>query len=374
MATRPADRRLRRARHVALAALATGVAGSLLAPGWVVLRGGHQVPLALAGVLAFAAAHAAALHAALTPWLPETTRTRRLLWYAAAAALSVPLVGATAGPRAWAWIGATVVGTAPLLGHRGAALLAALAPPLVAAGLGGWRHDVAWPVLLTAAVGAAVALVNRLQLWFWDLLLDLDQGRTAQASLAAAEERLRFARDVHDLLGHSLTVIALKAELAARLAAVDAGRAAQEAAEAQRLAAGALTDVRAAVHGYRDSVDLTAQLDDVRRLLDSCGVRCTVTARGTVPPAPAAQLAAVLREAVTNLLRHSSATWCTIDVAAGPPGTTLTITNDGAGARTQDGADPHGHGLRGLAERLAEAGGTITHRVDGDRFELRATA
>ncbi|MEV0128064.1 histidine kinase [Dactylosporangium sp. NPDC050688] len=368
MSTRPADRRLRRARHVALAALATGAAGGLLAPGWVVLREGHQVPLGLAGVLAFAAGHAAALHAALTPWLPEATRMRRLLWYVTAAALSVALVGATAGPRAWAWIGAAVVGSAPLLGHRGAALLAALAPPAVTAGLGWWQHDVAGPVLLTAAVGAGIALVNRLQLWFWDLLLDLDQGRAAQASLAAAEERLRFARDVHDLLGHSLTVIALKAELAARLAAVDAGRAAREAAEVQRLAAGALTGVRDAVHGYR-SVDLAGQLEDVRRLLDSCGVRCTVTAHGTVPPDPAAQFAAVLREAATNVLRHSSATWCTIDVAADGPGATLTVTNDGAKPGTAG-----GHGLRGLAERLAEAGGTLTHRLDGDRFELRATA
>lgn len=380
MSTRPADRRLRRARQVALAALATGAAGSLLAPGWVVLREGHQVPVALAGVLAFAAGHAAALHAALTPWLPEATRMRRLLWYVAAAALSVALVGATAGPRAWAWIGATVIGSAPLLGHRGAALAAVLVPPAVAAGLGWWQHDVAGPVLLTAAVGAGVALVNRLQLWFWDLLLDLDQGRAAQASLAAAEERLRFAGDVHDLLGHSLTVIALKAELAARLATVDAGRAAREAAEAQRLAAGALADVRDAVHGYR-SVDLPGQLEDVRRLLDSCGVRCTVTVDGTVPPDPAAQLAAVLREAATNVLRHSGATWCTIDVATtgaaagttdgatGGARATLTVTNDGARPGTAG-----GHGLRGLAERLAGTGGTLTHRLDGDRFELRATA
>ncbi|MEV4513129.1 histidine kinase [Dactylosporangium sp. NPDC049525] len=381
MAMLATDRRLRRARLVALASLATGVGGSLLAPGWLVLREGHLVPVALAGVLAFAAGHAAAVHAALTPWLPESTRSRRLLWYLVTAALSVPLVGVPAGAGAWAWIGASIVGTAPLLGHRGAALLATLGPLVAAGGLGWWHaHDPAGPVLLTAAVGAAIALTSWLQLWFWGLLVELDQGRAAQASLAATEERLRFARDVHDLLGHSLTVIALKAELAARLAPVDAGRAGQEAAEAQRLAAGAITDVHRAVHGYR-AVDLAEHLADISRLLRSCGIACTVTTRGTVPPDPAAQLAAVLREATTNVLRHSHATWCTIDIDAGPSGAALTVTNDGAGpyhssAGAQETPDTHGggYGLRGLAERLAGAGGTLTHRHDGDRFELRATA
>ncbi|WP_327008873.1 histidine kinase [Dactylosporangium sp. NBC_01737] len=277
-----------------------------------------------------------------------------------------------------------IAGTAPLLGHRGAALLATLGPLIVAGGLGWWHtHDPVPPVLLTAAVGAGIALMSWLQLWFWDLIVELDQGRAAQASLAATEERLRFARDVHDLLGHSLTVIALKAELAARLAAVDPARAGQEAAEVQRLAAGALTDVHEAVHGYR-AVDLAAHLADIGRLLRSCGVACTVTTRGTVPADPAAQLAAVLREATTNVLRHSRATWCTIDIEAGPSGATLTVTNDGAGPHA-GGAEPEsaggtgpesagGSGLRGLAERLAGVGGTLTHRRDGDRFELRATA
>jgi len=371
MATLAADRRLHRARRVALASLAVGASGSLLVPGWVVLREGHQVPLALAGVLMFAAGHATALHAALTPWLTGQTRSRRLWWYAGAAALSVPLVGVPAGPGAWAWIGASIIGTAPLLGHRVAALLTTLAPLAVAAGLGWWRHDVAGPVLLTAGVGAAVALISWLQLWFWDLLLELSQGRAAQAALAATEERLRFARDVHDLLGHNLTAIALKAELAARLAPVDATRAGREAADIQRLAAGALTDVRAAVTGYR-AVDLDGHLADIGRLLDSCGIRCTVTTHGTVPAEPAAQFAAVVREATTNVLRHSRATWCTIDIQAGPDGSILTIANDGAAKPPA--ADPGGHGLRGMAERLAGVGGTLTHRHDGDRFELRATA
>ena len=125
-----------------------------------------------------------------------------------------------------------------------------------------------------AGSGLGIAAVNGFQVWFWDLLVEARQGQAARARLAAAEERLRFARDVHDLLGHDLTVIALKAELAARLAPVDPARAGREAAEVQRLAASALHRVREAVHGYR-AVDLAEQLAAVAEVLRSCGVRCT---------------------------------------------------------------------------------------------------
>ncbi|GAB3935913.1 hypothetical protein GCM10027614_11570 [Micromonospora vulcania] len=133
-----------------------------------------------------------------------------------------------------------------------------------------------------------VAAVNGFQVWFWDLLLEARQGQAARARLAAAEERLRFARDVHDVLGHSLTVIALKAELAARLAPVDPERAGREATEVQRLASSALDEVRATVHGYR-AVDLGEQLTAVAGVLRSCGCaarsyRRRSTCRSPPPP------------------------------------------------------------------------------------------
>jgi two-component system sensor histidine kinase DesK len=190
--------------------------------------------------------------------------------------------------------------------------------------------------------------------------------------LAAGEERLRFARDVHDLLGHSLSVIALKAELAQRLVSVDQNRAEQEAAAVRAIAATALTELREVVHGYR-RVDLRAQLAAIEQVLRSSGVRCTVTAPAEeLPEQVAVPLAAVLREASTNLLRHSAATWCTIDITVRPPEsreTMMTVVNDGAGPAAPDG---HSSGLRGLAERLAETGGTVRTRVADGRFTLEA--
>jgi two-component system sensor histidine kinase DesK len=175
---------------------------------------------------------------------------------------------------------------------------------------------------------------------------------------------------VHDLLGHNLTVIALKAELAARLVPADPETAQSEAAQIQRLATSALSDVREAVHGYR-AVDLTRELSAVQQVLRSSGIRCTVQE----PPeqlsgAVATQLAAVLREATTNILRHSRASWCTITIANRPDQVRLTVSNDGA---TGQGSDPRSYGLRGLADRLDEAGGSVRVERDGTVFTLEAT-
>jgi two-component system sensor histidine kinase DesK len=375
LAVAAADRRLRRARLVALVSLATGVWASLVMPGVGLLREPSRlwIGLGAVGILAFAAAHAGALYASVTPWLAEVVRRRLLAAFIAVALLSVPLVGPVGADRwaTWAWLGASIIGTAPVLGHRWAAVLATAAALAVAAGVAWWTGGSAARYLLIAgSVGAGIAAVNWLQVWFWDLLVQAQQGRAAQAQLAATEERLRFARDVHDLLGHALSVIALKAELAARLAPVDAARAGQEAAEVQRLAAAALTDIREAVHGYR-AVNLRDQLTAVEHVLRSCGVRCTV-----VPPAAdlapevATQLAAVLREASTNVLRHSRASGCRIEISQYRNEVRMTVTNDGA---TGTGPDRNSYGLHGLAERLTAAGGTLSTRNEDGVFTLEAT-
>ncbi|GAB3070061.1 sensor histidine kinase [Micromonospora schwarzwaldensis] len=219
-------------------------------------------------------------------------------------------------------------------------------------------------------MGAGIAGLTWVQVWFWDLLVEARQGQAAGARLAAAEERLRFARDVHDLLGHDLTVIALKAELAERLAPVDAARAGREAAEARRLAASALTRVRAAVHGYR-AVDLAEQAVAVGEVLRSSGVRCTVVPPDADLPGPlAADLAAVVREAGTNVLRHSRAGWCRIEIVRADRLVTVTVRNDGVlGA----GPDRLSGGLRGLADRLAPAGGRVRASAENGVFSLVAT-
>jgi two-component system sensor histidine kinase DesK len=218
-------------------------------------------------------------------------------------------------------------------------------------------------------MGLSLLAIHGLPGVLWHLVLEARDGREALARLAITEERLRFARDVHDLLGHHLSVIALKAELAQRLAAADPARAGREAGEVRELAAAALAEMREVVHGYR-AVDLTAQLDAVAQVLGSSGVRCTVTGDpGPLPDTVATALAATVREAGTNVLRHSRATWCRIDLVQGADEVRLTVANDGAGEAHPD---AYSSGLQGLSDRLARSGGRLRTSVAGGVFTLDA--
>lgn len=370
------DRQLRLARVLTLSSLCMVLLASLVLPGiglffapglWWVVAGAL-------GILAFTATQAGALYAAVTPSLAGPVRHRLTAAFVAAAALSVPLVGPV-GTRTWptwVWLGASVLGTLPLLVRSRRAVLGAVVATLAATALVGWWTGASVPVHLglTAAVGAGIAAGNGLPVLLWNLLVQARAGRAAQARLVVTEERLRFARDVHDLLGHSLSVIALKAELAARLAPVDAGRAGREAAEVQRLAATALTDLRETVHGYR-TVDLRDQVAAVEQVLRSSGVHCTVTQPADALPADvASQLVPVLREASANVMRHSRAGWCTIDITREGEHVRMTVANDGAAGA---GSDSHSFGLRGLADRLAYVGGVLRTRLQDGVFTLEAT-
>jgi two-component system, NarL family, sensor histidine kinase DesK len=368
------DPRLRRARYVTLGALATAAATtvSMAAIGLFAEPSPAWIAIGAVGIAAFGAAQGAALYATVTPWLADATRRRLRLAYALATLLSVPLVGPVAADEweTWAWIGGSVAGTAPLLLDRRRAAL-------VIAGLGVLTAAIAWrngdsvlvSVLLAASMAASIVAICTLPAWLWRLLEEAQSGREEQAHPAAAEERLRFARDVHDVLGHNLTVIALKGELVARLAHVDADRAAEEAEDVRRLASTALAEVRSAVHGYR-AVDLRDQLDAIERVMRSCGIRCTVTEpREELPAEVATVLAAVPREASTNILRHSKARWCTIEIARDADAIRLTVANDGAADATGDGTSS---GIRGLRDRVAEAGGTLRTSIHDGVFTLEA--
>jgi two-component system sensor histidine kinase DesK len=201
--------------------------------------------------------------------------------------------------------------------------------------------------------------------WLWRTIRDAHDGQAAKARLAVSEERLRFARDLHDLLGHSLSVITLKSELSAKLATKDAGRAASEMSEVRRLAAESLVEVRVAVDGYR-SLDLDAELAGVRAALEAAGARCTIEARADELPPPARTLLAwAVREGATNVLKHSRATRCSITIDGG----VLEMRNDGVHAP----AAGTGSGLRGLAERMAIAGGSFSATpTPAGEFVLRA--
>ncbi|WP_245724558.1 sensor histidine kinase [Micromonospora citrea] len=371
-----ADRRMRRARAGALVSLAVGTASALALPAIGLTRepAGPRVALGAVGLGAVAVVLAGAVYVAVTPDVRDTARRRCRVAFAVVAALSVPLaapVAVGAWPT-WAWLGASLVGAVPLVARFRAVPPVAAAVVAVAAAVATTTGTpVVRSVVVSGGIGLGLAAVNGFQVWFWDMLVQAGRGQLAQARLAAAQERLRFAGDVHDLLGHHLTVIALKAELAARLAPTDAERAGREAAEAQRLAATALAELRRTVHGYR-RVDLAEQAAAVGQVLRSSGVRCTVVSpAGELPAEAAAQLAAVLREAGTNVLRHSRAGWCRIEIDQEADVARMTVTNDGA--RVASAPDRHSHGLRGLAERLAAVGGELrTHREDGI-FTVEAT-
>jgi two-component system sensor histidine kinase DesK len=361
---------MRRARLVTLVVLATNGSMALLLPAIGLWRepSTPRIVLAAAGILLFSVAQGFVLHALVTPWLSPRARRRAVLGFAAASVASVPLVGPAGGAwPSWAWLAACIIGVLPVITGRVAAVLLAVVTAAAAVlTTPGSARDA---LIISVGIGAGIAAINALHIWFWELLVQAEQGRAAQSRLAAGEERLRFARDVHDLLGHHLSVIALKAELAERLAPIDHERAAREAAEVRGLATSALTELREVVHGYRQ-VDLREQLAAIEQVLSSSGVHCTVRAPdGELPGPVAAPLAAVLREASTNMLRHSRAAWCTIDIVRAGPRFTMTVVNDGAGDSV---ADRHSQGLHGLAERLAESGGVLRTRAAEGRFTVEA--
>jgi two-component system sensor histidine kinase DesK len=205
---------------------------------------------------------------------------------------------------------------------------------------------------------------------------ELREAREELARNAIAEERLRFARDLHDLLGHSLSLIALKSELARRLAEADPHRAAQEMADVEEAARRALAEVREAVSGYRQ-VSCAQALAEARAALSGAGI--ALRPPDQVPDLPDAAdvaLGWVVREATTNVLRHSGARSVTVDLAEDGVRAVLTVTDDGTGVgdrMTVLGRAP-GAGLAGLRERVTALGGDLdAGPVDGGGYQVRAS-
>jgi two-component system sensor histidine kinase DesK len=197
---------------------------------------------------------------------------------------------------------------------------------------------------------------------------ELDRARRDSARLAVAEERLRFARDLHDVFGRTLSAVALKAELAAAQSDRDRSEAATTMREVQTIATDALDELRGLVRGYRET-DLAGELAGARSLLESAGITVTtIVEAGTLPPTVARCLAWVVREGTTNVLRHATATTVRLALTRDTTGVTLTLTNDGAG----DGPGAVGSGLAGLTERLDEVGGTLRSAVSDGRWTLAA--
>ena len=230
------------------------------------------------------------------------------------------------------------------------------------------RDDLFGDVFILPVMCLLTAFALRGTRYLVSVNAELSEAREELARNAVAEERLRFARDLHDLLGHSLSLIALKSELAGRLAERDPARARQEMADVEAAARRALAEVRDAVSGYRQ-VSLDQALAEARSALSAAGI--TLRAPTTTYPLPAptdAVLGWVVREATTNVLRHSHAGTVTIGLDRGADDVTLTVTDDGRG-----GGGPWGDGLAGLAERLEVLGGRLdAGAVAGGGFRIAA--
>lgn len=260
-------------------------------------------------------------------------------------------------PWSWAIAGTLVVGSALLQLHQHDVDLLAN-PPEVAL----WTYyTLLWGLL--AMVG--VAALCRLPLAAEQLVA----ARQELTRLAVLRERLRIARDTHDLLGFQLSAIALKADLAGRLAGTDPAAVRIQLAEAGEVAEEALNSLRS-ITAEPAGLSFAEEVESARSMLSAAGVTVAVELHAAPTPAAESTLAVVLREAVTNVLRHSRATTCEIETHPTPGGIRLTVTNDGVPSGTADAAP--GNGLANLRARAREAGGHLTvHRQDG-RFVLVA--
>jgi two-component system, NarL family, sensor histidine kinase DesK len=290
------------------------------------------------------------LHLAYERQLPRGT-------LALLAALCLVAAGMTVHESGWlALFTYCVVVAAASSWNRRLALALMLAVLALALGLALVTHTTlgSWPYVLG---GAALGGLSLLGVGFLlETNVQLRQAREEVGRLAVAEERLRFARDLHDLLGHSLSVIVLKAELAGRLGAADPERAAGEIRDVERVAREALREVREAVGGYRQ-LALGHELESARATLGAAGIEARFQSlAGRLPTPVDSTLAWALREGVTNVIRHSRAAHAEIRVLRSNDHVELELLDDGVGC---DGCD-HGNGLRGLRERVAARDGTLT--------------
>ncbi|GAA3368971.1 hypothetical protein GCM10020367_09470 [Streptomyces sannanensis] len=223
----------------------------------------------------------------------------------------------------------------------------------------------------TALTGLVIYGLTRLT----DLVREVHDTRAEMARMAVTRERLRFARDLHDLLGYSLSAITLKCELIHRLVLVNPERAREEVASVLGVARQALADVRLVASGYRD-MSLAAEAESVAEVMAAADVETEVDIDcGRLHPLVDTVLATALREGVTNMLRHSKVQSCTVTVRVEGELVRLVLVNDGVVAPDRSDAPDRGSGLGNLRARLSAIGGEMTAGViAGNRFRLAATA
>ena len=342
----------------------------------------HPDWLALAGLAAFAVLYVAAL------WVRWRTSRPRLSYWLLSALAAVAL-GLNLGfgqdmtslfPLLSIVCGAVVPWVMPRSGHGPprpllVVFIVALTAMFIAIGQHATAGDI-WSAWYGPALsGLVVAVIFR----FMEAVAELRRTREELARSAVDAERLRFARDMHDLLGHTLSVMVVKAQVTRKLVSRDPAQAERQAMDIEEIGRGALSEVRQAIAGYRGR-GLARELEASRAALADAGITAEVRQDG--PPVPAgadALLGWVVREGVTNVIRHSGGRHCQIAVHSQDGRVSVTISDDGGAAAPPspgEAAPPvtaGGHGLKGLRERLAADGGTLEAGPrDGGGFRLSA--
>lgn len=318
------------------------------------------------------------LLAAIVATMVSAVAARSLLprrwWWAAHACLALLAVAAVIatlqlGP-AWrnVWLLLAIGIGSVLCSTSRAVVLVILATVAsgIAVSISRTDDDQAWGLMLTVflAGGSNIVLTRLLS-----TIRELRMTRAELAQRAVADERERFSRDLHDLLGHTLSVVVVKAEAVRRLVHADPDAAAVHATDIESIGRRALTEIREAVEGYRRT-SLAAEIDRGRRALEATGIDVSLQVTPTLLPEPVDEaLAWVVREGVTNVIRHAQARRCSLTIELRDGRAHLELIDDGA-VRVEA---PHaGSGLDGLRHRVSAVGGEITTSRTDDGFRLVA--
>ncbi len=317
---------------------------------------------------AWAVAHYAATFAGLVLYVAGQWLTDRRVVLIAAAFVAIGAVMIPFNPVAGVFFvyGGSFLGKALEPGEAYWWLVAILVFILAEAWLAGLPRGT-WigAFVFTLVIGAVMIHDRQRRMLAASLLRAQDEVE----QMAKIAERERIARDLHDLLGHTLSTIVLKSELAGRLAATDTGRAIAEIRDVEQISREALAQVRSAVRGYR-SAGFASELAEARRTLEAAGVRMeTAIDLAQLPPAQEGVLGLVLREAVTNVVRHARATTCRVALGRVDGFCQLEVADNGVGGA---GA---GNGLRGMRERVEALGGELVREISGGtRLRIRIPA
>jgi two-component system, NarL family, sensor histidine kinase DesK len=278
--------------------------------------------------------------------------------------LGVLLVGS---PNAWwgvASVGSLAIPRLPRFRYAAGALLVGFVGAVGALRLLVDTSDVVQRfILIPAGVTALIMVLSYVGERFYDIVQELEVSKQREAELAVIRERVRFAGDLHDIQGHTLHVVKLKAALAQKLVRADPDRAEEELREINTLVSDTIRQTKELAYGQR-RLNLTAELENAKNLFEAAGIAVRITREAEADARTAELLGQVLRETTTNILRHAQATQVRITLSADG----ITVVNDGA----RGGELPELRGLSTLRRRVAEEGGELMVSLGEGQFVTAA--